>query len=82
MSNTILVPDAHAVKHGRFIAPTVEAQNASEFALGRQAYRQGKRRGYCFTEAMTAGWDAAFDDGADVYWHHRMQQASDVEVYS
>jgi hypothetical protein len=80
MSNTIVIPDAHAVKHGRYVAPTAEAQNASEFALGRKAYRDGKRRGYCFTEAMTAGWDAAFDAGEDVYHRCMVAQASDTEV--
>jgi hypothetical protein len=75
MSNTMLAPDPHAVKHGRFVAPTAEAQEAAERELGRKAYRDGKRRAYCFTEAMTAGWDEMFDAGRQVYARAMLAEA-------
>jgi hypothetical protein len=67
MSTGSLLAEVHAVKHKRFVAKNDEAQAEREFELGRQAYRADKRRSYCFTDDMLAGWDSAFEAGRQVY---------------
>lgn len=74
MSHTMIHPDPHAVKHGRFVAPTEAEQEAAEKELGRKAYSAGKRRIYCFTPDMHAGWDEMFEAGRQVYARAMLMQ--------
>lgn len=80
MSATMLHPHPHAVKHGRYVAPTPEAQAAAavefERQLGRNLYRRGKPVGECTTDEMKAGWIAASAAGEDAYYRCMMAQAA------
>ena len=62
MSNTMLTQHDLAIKGGQFVAPSAEAQYAAEFEAGRRAFFS-KRRSWCSTDAMRAGWDDAFEQG-------------------
>ena len=72
MDAQILHPHPHAVKHGRFVAPTPEAQAAEEAKVQRQIGRNYYRRGYdldaCTTDAMTQGWLACEAAGERFGW--------------
>ena len=76
MSTQILTQHDLAIKAGQFVAPTAEAQYDADFGVGRKAYREHKRRSWCSTDAMRAGWDDAASDGADAYYRAMMAQAS------
>lgn len=65
MSNTMLTQHDLAIKGGQFVAPTAQAQYAAEFEAGRKAFFS-KRRSWCSTDAMRAGWDDAFEQGRQV----------------
>lgn len=79
MSESI-VAHPHAIKHGRFVAPSEEQQADLERQVGRSLYRRGRDLSECVTDDMTAGYLAAEAAGADAYWRCMMAQASDREV--
>lgn len=66
MSSTMLTQHDLAVKGGQYVAPTVSAQYAVEFEAGRKAF-YSKRRSWCSTDAMRAGWDDAAERGRQQY---------------
>ena len=63
-----------AVKGGQFVAPTVSAQYAAEFEAGRMAFFS-KRRSWCSTDAMRAGWDDAAEAGRQQYARAMLAEA-------
>ncbi len=84
MNATMLHPDPHAVKHGRYVAPTPEAQEAAEAAFLRQVGRNYYRRGYdldaCNTDEETAGWLACEAAGERFGWK-RSKDARGEDAY-
>ena len=80
MSQPMVTPHPHAVKHGRFVAATPEAQAAAEAEMqrqiGRNLYRRGKPISECVSDEMAAGWLAAEFAGADAYWRAMMAEAN------
>ena len=80
MNDLIMRPHEHAVKHGRYVAPTPEAQAAAtadmERQIGRNLYKRGKPLRDCVTDEMAAGWLAAERKGADDYYAAMQRQAS------
>lgn len=89
MSVSSLHPHPEAVKHGRFVAPTLEAQSEVEFRNGQRMYRRGQHRSECVTDDMDAGWLSCQEHGEkfgwmrspaargeDAYWLGMMAQAS------
>lgn len=75
MNSTMLTQHDLAIKAGQFVAPTVDAQYQAEFDTGYKAFFS-KRRSWCSTDAMRAGWDDAAAGGADGYWRGMMAGAS------
>ena len=84
MNGTMIHPHPHAVKHGRYVAPTAEAQAAEEAKVQRQIGRNYYRRGYsinaCTTDAMTAGWVACESAGGRFGWQ-RSESARGEQAY-
>lgn len=80
MSESMLAVHPHAVKHGRFVASTAEAQAELERQVGRSLYRRGKPLRECVTDDMAAGWIAAERAGADAYYRCMMAEASSQEA--
>ncbi len=76
MSDTIVMPHPHAVKHGRFIAATAADQERLERDMGRNLYKRGKPLSECHSDDMAAGWLAAERKGADDYFAAMQRQAS------
>ena len=76
MSDTIVMPHPHAVKHGRVIAATAADQERLERDMGRNLYKRGKPLSGCVTDEMAAGWLAAERKGADDYYAAMQRQAS------
>ena len=79
MNDLIMHPHEHAVKHGRFVAATPEAQAAAEAEvqrqIGRNLYRRGKPIECCVTDDMVQGYLDAEAKGADAYWRAMMAEA-------
>ena len=75
MNDLIMHPHEHAVKHGRFVAPTAEAQANMERQIGRNLYRRGKPIECCVTDDMVQGYLDAEAKGADAYWRAMMAEA-------
>lgn len=75
MSDTMVTPHPHAVKHQRFVAATEADQERFERELGRNLYKRGKPLRECRTDYMTAGWLAAERKGADAYYRCMMAEA-------
>ena len=64
MNTTMLQPDPHAVKHGRFV-PAM-----SEYDQGRELYKSGKPITDCVTDEMADGWNDAEWAGYMAYSRH------------
>lgn len=74
MNEPMVTPHEHAVKHGRFVAATPEAQAAAtadmERQIGRNLYQRGKPVECCVTDEMTQGYLDAESDGYVAYSRH------------
>lgn len=75
MSQAMVHPHEHAVKHQRFVAATEADQEQFERELGRNLYKRGKPLRECRTDYMAAGWLAAEFAGADAYYRCMMAEA-------
>ena len=80
MSQVMVTPHEHAVKHQRFVAATEAQQADLERQIGRNLYKRGKPLRECVTDNMAAGWLAAERKGADDYYRSMMRQASAVKA--
>ncbi len=80
----MLHPHPHAVKHGRYVAPTAEAQAAEEAKLQRQMGQNFYRRGYdldaCTSDYMADGWLACEAAGERFGWK-RSKAARGEDLY-
>lgn len=76
MNSVMVTPHEHAVKHGRFVAPTAEGQVEMERQIGRNLCRRGRGYDECSTPAMRDGYLAEQGRGEDAYWRCMMQEAN------
>ena len=72
MSTNSVLPDRHAVKHGRYVPPLSEREQ------GVELYRRGKPLRECVTDDMADGWLTAEAAGADAYYRCMAAEASEV----
>ena len=75
MNEVSLHPNPQAVKTGRFVAPTPDAQADLERQIGRNLYRRGKPLRECVTDEMAAGYLAEERRCEDAYWRCMMAEA-------
>ena len=76
MSQSMVTPHPHAVKHNRFVAASAEAAADMERQIGRNLYRRGKPLRECSTDDMAGGWLAEEQRGADAYYRQMMAEAA------
>ena len=76
MSQSMVTPHPHAVKHNRFVAASAEAAADMERQIGRNLYRRGKPLRECSTDEMAGGWLAEERRGADAYYRQMMAEAA------
>ena len=76
MNATMLQPDPHAVKHGRFVPARPNEAEEQERQIGRNLYRRGRDISECVTDYMTAGYLAEEARCEDAYWREMMRDGA------